>query len=299
MKELHKTILIFLCSLFAGIALSFVIFTLNKNSNTAITKTPQRIISLAPNVTETICELGLKHKLIARSDFCNSPPEILSLPSAGNNVTPNFELMIKLKPDVIFIQGKNESIKSFCNTYGIKLVSVDMDSITSIFKEIELIGTVLDVKTRSLELIKKLKSQINGFIKKNKSANPPKVLVITGRRTDTLTGIFTVGEKSFLSEAIEIAGGINIFKGESINYATVSIESVIKKSPDIIIEISMNNEFSKETKIAMLKQWSMHPTINAVKNNRIYFCTENYILIPGPGIIKTIALFGKIINTAQ
>ncbi len=120
--------------------------------------------------------------------------------------------------------------------------------------------------------------------------------MIINRRAESLSGIFTIGKRSFLSELIYISGGSNVFQDISLNYSEVSIENVIRRNPDIIIEISVNEKFTPEKERIRLKQWSAHPSINAVKNKRIYFISDDYVLVPGPRINEIAKLFFHLIH---
>jgi iron complex transport system substrate-binding protein len=106
----------------------------------------------------------------------------------------------------------------------------------------------------------------------------------------------TCGKKSFISEALEIAGGQNIFGDAKINYSNISLESIIRRNPDVIIEINALPGFDENMKSRMLYRWKMFSGINAVKNSKIFFIKGQRALIPGPGIVELIYKFKKMLG---
>lgn len=294
MNQKPKALLITFIGFIIGSLLSILIYSITPVSKQK-NKSVNRIISLAPNVTEIIFKLGFGEKLIGVSDFCILPQSIIKT-KLGNNFEVNYERLIALKPDIIFTQGANENLKKFCKNKGIKYINLSMDSINTIISGIKLIGKIINAETNADDLLKKINEGLQKIKNKTKNIKPIKTLLIVNRRTDTLSGVFTIGKDSFLSQLLEISGGINIFTDLKINYSSVSIESIIKRNPEIIIEISISGAFSESVKNIMLKQWDAYPSIHAVKGKKIYFISDDFVLIPSSKIIQTTELFYNIMS---
>lgn len=295
-NERTKAAVIIIIGLLTGLLISFLLYRIKPHYLKSSAKISQRIISLAPNVTEIIFALGKGGGVAGRSDFCLFPLEALSIPSVGNNFTVGFERILKMQPGLLLNQGENPRLKQFCSTHGIRYLGVNMDSISSILKGIETIGKALQAEEKAKNLISYIKSELKMTQTLTVNRIKKSVLVIINRRAESLSGIFTIGKRSFLSELIYISGGSNVFQDISLNYSEVSIENVIRRNPDIIIEISVNEKFTPEKEQIRLKQWSAHPSINAVRNKRIYFISDDYVLVPGPRIDKIAKLFSHLIH---
>ena len=293
MKEKHVAFILASIGLIIGLALS-LIFNKIVPRNFKVSEKNQSIISLAPNITQTLIFLNSHDKIAARSGFCGVFKQVKHLPSAGNNFNVKYEKILSLQPTLIITQGKNPALKKFSIQHKIKYLNVNMDNVDTIFSGILKIGKAVCKEKLAKRKVSMLKNKLNEISKLERNGKRKKVLIILNRREHSLSGIFTTGNKSFLSQAIRIAGGINVFNDMKINYSSVSIETILKRNPDVIIELSVKSNLTKKRTADMKKQWSSYSFINAVKNKQIYFLKQSYILIPGPGIIKTIRLFNKI-----
>ncbi len=295
MNEKRFAFILTITGLIAGIVVA-VLLSRIVPVKTLNSKEKMRVISLAPNLTQSMIYLDAHDKLVAVSDFCNIFNQVKHLPSAGNNANVKYEKILSLKPNVILFQGKNNALKKFCKNHGIKFAGFNMDSVQTVKKGIIRLGKKLNIEKRAKKLVNKIQDVIGKIKNQTQVKKRKKILLILNRRNHSLSGIFTTGKNAFLSEIIKIAGGINVFNDMQINYTGVSIEAVVKRNPDIIIELSVKGKMNEATRKKMRKHWDAYPFINAIKNNKVYFLNQKYILIPGPGIMQTIRLFYKIIR---
>ena len=93
------------------------------NKNTAIDNKPERIVSVAPSITELIYALGKGNTLVGRTDYCNYPKEAETVPSVGELINPNIEKMVELNPDLVIATANlsDEIIKKL-EELGIRVV---------------------------------------------------------------------------------------------------------------------------------------------------------------------------------
>ena len=195
-----------------------------------------RIISMAPNITETVFALGHEKYLIAITDFCKFPPQTKELQKVGGFFNPNLERIAVLKPDLIILQGKHEKVAKFCRHRGISIMHVNMDSLDSIYNGILELGKVFGCIDRAKKLCANIRSELEQTRKKVSAHTRKKVFLCLGRSQGSMTGIYSAGGKSFLSELVTVAGGDNIFSDVKHPYPEISKESLMKRGPDIIIE---------------------------------------------------------------
>ncbi len=240
----------------------------------------ERIVTLAPALTEIVFALGKGDKIVGNTKFCNFPGEAKKINRVGGFIDINLEILIDLKPDIIFLYPEYyEKIKIM--EKKTKLVKVKHNTLKDVFDGVETISKALDIEAGGKELISTIKDRLNRVRQKSYGKKRLKTLLIIGRNPDRLTNMFIVGKKDFLNELLEIAGSVNAYEG-NINYPNISIESVVAMNPDVILELSVFNEGIKEEKVLGL--WGRFPFISAVKNKKIKIIKDSLWLIPGPRV---------------
>ncbi|HLV00192.1 MAG TPA: ABC transporter substrate-binding protein, partial [Acidobacteriota bacterium] len=123
----------------------------------------------------------------------------------------------------------------------------------------------------------------------------PRVLMLIGRNQGSLTDIYAVGPNSFLGELIRLAGGINVFADTRAQYPKVSIEAILYRKPDIIIDLSYGQPDSRK-KRAALQLWRKFPGLAAVKSNRVFTTSNDIFLLPGPRIGEAVKELARMIH---
>ncbi len=242
----------------------------------------ERIVTLAPALTEIVFALGKGGEIVGNTKFCNFPGEAKKITRVGGFIDINLEILIDLKPSVIFLYPEYyEKIKIMKKKT--KLVNVKHTTLRDLFDGVETISKALDIEAVGKKLILKIKDRLNRVSQKSHGKKRLKTLLIIGRNPDKLTNMFIVGKRDFLNELLEVAGGVNAYEG-NINYPNISIESVVAMNPDVILELSVFNEGIKEEKVLGL--WERFPFISAVKNKKIKIIKDSLWLIPGPRVSR-------------
>jgi cobalamin transport system substrate-binding protein len=255
-------------------------------------KENKRVVTVAPALTEMVFALGQDHRLVGNTKFCNYPEAAKKITRIGGFVDVNLELLIKQAPDVIFIYPENyQKIKIL--EQKAQLVQVNHTNLNDIFVSIEVIAKALDVNEAGNKLVANIKGELDQIRAKVKGKKRLKTLLIIGRNADKLTNMYIIGKKDFLSELMEIAGGVNAYQGE-INYPSISVESVVAMNPDVIMELSVFHEGIDKKRV--LKMWQDYHFISAVKNNRITIIQDSVWLIPGPRVPEIAKKMQSIYN---
>ncbi len=265
------------------------------DSPSASTTTPQRIICASPVMAEIIFALDCGNRIIGISEYTTFPPEVLEIPLIGSAITPNKEKLLTLKPDIIIGQGKQPTITDFCRMYKIKCLSLDMDNMSDVYSSIQTIADLLEKPMLGKNLVADIKEQIADVQSKLTDIPSRKVLFLFGRQPGDLTGLTTIGPGSFLDELITVAGGNNLFSDATGPYPQISKESLVMRRPEIIMELHPAG-ITKENALALHKDWAELPPMPAVKSDSIYYMTNDYLLIPGPRMGKTVKRFAETIH---
>jgi len=256
----------------------------------------ERIIALAPNVTEVVFALGLGDRVVGVSDFCDFPPEVANRVRVGGHMDPDFEKITMLAPDLLILQGKHQEVADFARMNRILAVHVNMDSLKSIYAGIRTIGEALGRENRAEALCADIQEQIEAVKQAVAGLPRPQILVVTTRVDHSLDNLYTVGGGSFVSELVGIAGGDNIYNKASQPYIEASKETVVVEAPDVIIEFHCGEELSREDRAAYVRDWDALRSAPAVRDGRVYLVTDMKALRPGPRIGETARMLAKLLH---
>ena len=241
---------------------------------------------MAPNVAETVFALGAGDRVVGVSEYTTYPPEAKAKRSVGALHNPNLEMILALEPDLVIIQQKHDRVEQLCGDNGIPILRVDMEGISGIFEGIQTLGTKLGGSEHAQDLCRKIRDDLDAVRKRAAGKPRVKVLFSLGRMPGSLKGLFAVGKSSFLTELIEIAGGENIFSDVSGPYLSVSVESLLVRAPEVIIETYPSQDLSAGERRRLLADWQTMSDVPAVRRGRIHLLTEDYIVVPGPRIAR-------------
>jgi iron complex transport system substrate-binding protein len=251
-------------------------------------KTPERIISLAPNVTETVYALGLGDQLVGNTSHCTYPEAARALPKVGSFGSFSYEAIVSLKPDLVILHKEYDAEKARLKSLGIPTLETGSYFIADILKTIRDIGDTCGAQDQANALIQNMEERI-ASLGTPSTNRPPRVLITFG--SDATGPIHAFGPACIHNELLEIAGGKNVVEGK-LPFATLSREAILRLNPDIIIVLAPELENAADAP----NPWSPLTSVSAVQNNRIHILTADYTCIPGPRFIQTLETFSKIIK---
>lgn len=258
------------------------------------TNTPSRVISMAPSVTEIIYALSLQNRLVGVSSFCKYPAEVCELPTVGGYINPDYEQILKLKPDLVILLEEHVNVIEFLKKHKIGYLKVDNDSCSAILNSIKSIAQICGERIRGEELVEEIWKKLNKVPSLTKR---PKVLICIGRNgvgNGKVEKVYAAGRKSFYNELIVASGGVNACNETDALYPTMSVEGIIRLEPDIIIDCSSSMERISEKSI--VKDWESLDMMKAVKTGDVYSLSDNFVTIPGPRIVLIADKFRLIVN---
>ena len=257
---------------------------------------PHRIISTSPAITEILFAIGAGDRVVGVTDYCNFPKKACLLPSIGGPLNPSTEKWIALKPDLIILQDDSVVLNKHAKVFKIPTLEVSVNNLENILISIQVIADAMQAPKAGKQLVDKIKIQIDNYRTSIKKAKPRHVLMLLSDTNDPSRDLYAVGRNTFLNELLSIAGGENILPDTMATYPKISKEFIIAKSPEIIIEIGPTANLSNEGILNRKKAWTIYPTISAVKNDRLYFVGADYILIPGPRLVKILDILTRNIH---
>lgn len=257
----------------------------NSNSNTVIGPIPQRIICVTPLGTELIYALGCQNTLVGVDIFSDYPAEVIEKTQVGSFFDTNFEAITALTPDLIITLGESKDIVAYCQSNNVRQLKLQMSDLAGIYDDILRVGVVLGCSDKAQVLCRELFGELaevrHDVIARQMGEQPVPVSVFLciNRKVGTLTNLGTAGPGTCLTELIEIAGGKNIFDDLTMPYADISRESLLTRSPEVIIE-AVSATLIAEKGQELRQEWQSLD-VPASKNGRVYLIDENLLNRPG------------------
>ncbi len=254
---------------------------------------PQRIISLAPNITEILFSLGLGEKVSGVTRYCDYPPQAREKEKIGGIVDPSLERIKALSPDlVIGFRGNPLQSLDRLRKLGLSVFVLDIgEDVEYVFLLIQKIGAVTRSEKEAEALVQSLgkKYDETQSALRNVKHEPRVFLSIHGR------GFWTCGKESFLNDLVTKARGVNIAGSVPRKWLLYSQEQLIDEDPEMIVILSRSQEEFIEAK-EFLESKSYFKGINAVSSGRILFLDENLAARPGPRLIDALAELGRLLH---
>ena len=251
---------------------------------------PQRVVSLAPSITEIIFALGQQDRLKGVTIYSDFPEDAAKLPRVGSYVNLDLERIVALKPDLCIAikDGNPKAVVKRLESLKIPVYAVDPRNLDAVMKTILEIGNLLNAGENAKVLVQDMRSRIQ-LVKSQvaKATHRPGVFFQIG-----ISPIVSVGANTFGHELIEIAGGNNLAAGPT-TYPRFSREQVLSFSPEIFIISSMAGTGAFDRVKAQWNRWSDLP---AVRNQRIYLVDSNLFDRPAPRLVDAIELLVRLIH---
>lgn len=256
MKYFLKNIIIKICILVLCLINCLILNNLyaqsNENNlqhelNFKLDTIPTRIVSTSPAITEILHYVGVLDKVVGVTKFCDYPAEVSKIEKIGD-LNLNYEKIVMLKPDVVFImKGLRAREAEILNSFGLKTIELNLNSIENIFNSIDYVAKIFNVQNDSKVLRKKLNNLKNLINKKQGKIVKTVYFEIWGDPP------MTIGKPSFINEIIENAHGINIFNESNLESLNANLEKVVENNPQFIIlaydanttEITLRTGFDK------------------------------------------------------
>lgn len=244
-----------------------------------------RIVSLAPSVTEVLFELGLGDKVVGVTRFCRYPPEARALPSIGGFYDMSFENLLALKPTLVLGLREHGDVLESSRRFGILTQEVDHGDVQGIKRSMTIIANLCGIPNVGAEKISALEERERALRNATRGMPHLRALVAVGRTHEgsSTSGVYVSGRDGFYSSVLEILGVSNVNQERTIAIPTLSSEGIMALAPDVIVEVVSADDPQKDRNHAAF--WRAYPNIPAVKNDRIISLREDYASIPGPRYI--------------
>ncbi len=252
---------------------------------------PQRIVALAPSITEIVFALDQGKRLVGATRFSNYPAQAQDLAKVGTYVHLDLEKIVSLKPDLCIAikDGNPRQVATRLESLGIPVYAVDPRGLETVMGTLLELGELLNARTKARALVRQMRSRIAGVKEKVAGVSQrPGVFFQIG-----VSPIVSVSSNTFIHELIVTAGGRNLAAGAESAYPRFTKEAVIALKPEVMIITSMARGQDFEEIQAQWRQWKQIP---AVKQGRVYVVDSDLFDRPSPRLVKGLELLARRIH---
>lgn len=231
----------------------------------------ERIVSLAPSITETLFALGVGDRVAGVTSYCDYPAEAKDKQKVGDTLKPNVEKIVGIKADLVIVSTSSQ-LEQYIRTLedlGIPVYISNPRNLDAVLQSISAMGRLVDAEDRARELVSKMQAGIDRVALSLASAPRPRVLFLLGSEP-----LITVGSGTFMDDLITHAGGRSISTGAGSEYPQYSMETAVAKQPEVIFI-----QFDEKQLPDRLKQTP------AGRARRVYHLDDDLVSRPGPRIV--------------
>jgi iron complex transport system substrate-binding protein len=256
-------------------------------------RVPERIVSMAPNVTELLYALGLGDRVAGVTRFCDYPPEARDRPKIGGLVDPSVELIRSLDPGlVIAFRGNPLRVVDRLRKLGLPVFVLDIGGgLDDLAPLVAKIGLVTRTEGRAGELAGGLRRRIEAVDAALRGvASRPKALVLLYGQ-----GLWTCGGESYLDDVIARAGGTNVASALPKKWALYKRERIVRDDPDAVFILARSTA-DFEAGRAWLARLAGVGAVSAVRAGRVHELDENAASRFGPRLVDVLERLAALLH---
>jgi cobalamin transport system substrate-binding protein len=238
---------------------------------------PQRIVSLLPSLTETVCALGACSRLVATDRYSDWPAEVKALPKTGGLEDAQVEGIVRLAPDLVLL-SRTQRISDRLHELGVESFALDTETYAAISRVVSVVGAILGVPGRAAALNRQIETAVDALgaraLARRRGAGPSVYFEVD-------RAPYAAGPASFIGEMLNRLGTRNIVTADLGPFPKLNPEYVVRRNPDVIF-VSPTDE----PHLAERPGWDQ---IRAVKEHRLCVfapSVHNTIVRPGPRVAE-------------
>lgn len=249
-------------------------------------QSPQRIVSILPSLTESVCALDQCQRLVGVDRYSNYPASVRQLPQLGGGLDPNIEAIVALKPDVVILATASRASQRL-ESLGLKVVALEPKNHADVQRVLKKLGALLDIpEAQGADRVWRL---IDSAVSAAAQSLPAKT-----RNTrvyfEVSRGPYAAGDASFMGETLTRLGMKNIIPASLGPFPRINPEFVVRANPDLIM---VGSRSAQE-----LQSYPGWGGIKAIREKRVcvFNIEETDVLIrPGPRMAEAARIMAKCI----
>jgi iron complex transport system substrate-binding protein len=256
--------------------LSLVVVSCRKDPPAPAKAEGPRIVSLAPGITDTLFAIGAGSQVVARSDYCDYPPEVLTVPAVGTSLTPSYETISRLAPTLIVGEANAAARVTELQAVGPTRL-LPWLSLLDVAESTRELGRLTGHTKEANDLARRLSERLSG----PPPANGPRVLLVIGYRPGKLDEIWFIRDNSLHGAALPAAGAHNAVPEAVSGLPRLSVERLLSLDPDAILVLAVPGKAQQD----QLDGFRKLTPLRAVTANRLAVIEAPEAYVHGPRIL--------------
>jgi iron complex transport system substrate-binding protein len=254
-----------------------------------LAQAPQRVISMAPSVTETLYALGLGETLVAVTPYCDYPPEAQQKTKLGGT-HPSAEHILALRPDLVLVPQDfiQPDLLQHLDRVKIPVFVLKTVQVEDVLAQIQTIARMFQRVKAGDELVASMRTRWNAVKERIQPLSRLRVLYVLNSNP-----LQTAGPGSFIHQLIETAGGENIAGAIASAYPRLALEEALSRDPEILIfPVGTSEGIPPEEQ----QQWHRWTHLSAVRHGRYVSVPSVLVDRPGPRLMDGLEFLAKAIH---
>lgn len=237
----------------------------------------ERIVSLAPNLTEIVYAVGAGNRLVGNTDYCNYPAEAKQLTKIGDTMHPSVERIIALKPQIVLVSTASqlEAFTKQLDQQNIAVYITNPGSLEEIFSSMTAFGEMFETSAEASRVTGDLRKRSDAIAMALRGATPVSVFYQVAGEP-----LYTIGRQAYLTDLVKRAGGISVTANVPDAFPRYSDEAALSAKPEAIILPTGGSMGNANSTVASPLRDSP-----AVRNNRVYKINDDFLSRPGPRLV--------------
>jgi iron complex transport system substrate-binding protein len=188
----------------------------------------------------------------------------------------------------VIVQTNPVRLRERLEAIKLHVLEINQDSVAALYTSISQVGSATQTDAKAVLLIQKIRNHLDEIHARAEKLPHPKVMFVVGRTPQRLDGIIVVGQASYLNDLIAIAGGVNVFRDAPASYPAVSLEDVLARNPDVVLdmgEMGDSSALTQSLRESTINLWKRAASLNAVRSGQVVPIGSDIFVIPGPRIV--------------
>jgi iron complex transport system substrate-binding protein len=236
-----------------------------------------RIVSLAPNLTEIVYAVGAGNRLVGDTEYCDYPAEAKQVAKVGDTLHPSIERIIALRPQLVLVSTASQ-LEAFTRQLDEQKISVYVTNprtLEEVFNSIESLGDLLGTRDSAAGIVADLRKRASAVETALKPVKPLKVFYQVAGEP-----LYTIGREAYLTDLVRRAGGVSVTADVPGAFPSFSDEAALAARPEAIILPTGGSMGSANSTVAPPLKNSP-----ASLSNRVYKINDDHLSRPGPRLL--------------
>ncbi len=253
----------------------------------------RRIVSLVPAVTEMLFAIGAGPRVVGVSSFDTYPPEVASRARVGALVDPDLERILALRPDLVVVYVSQDELRAQLARAGIASFVYQHQGLADVPVAMRRLGQAIGLEPEADRAAREFEQRVARVRTAVAGRRRPATMLVFGRAPRSLRNIYASGGTGFLHDALDAAGGANVFADVPRESVQASIELILARAPEVIIELRTSELVGDGNAPS---PWLQLASVPAVRQGRIHTLAGDYLVVPGPRLADAVEALARVLH---